>query len=236
MCDPSRPSCLSHVGLSSCICFMKHNDWSANDYSSDVITNDYGSESKIWPFRFWIRKVRVSLKQCFTTDEKFTDPTHDFRLPPHCKCDLCSSGMLRNVDWKLFTDDSRQNIGPILRVKGQGSVPWWRAQIWLLKRWLTLRALVAYTGRPLPLPLLAIWKPAAAASQRKLFWRMRSANMYHTWGTRNICFTFWSGNLSDSDRPTHILKNNIKADLLERECQVADWIQFTQESKWRWYR
>ena len=41
----------------------------------------------------------------------------DFRLPPRCKRDLRSSGILRGVDWQLVTDVSVQPIGPIF--KGQ---------------------------------------------------------------------------------------------------------------------
>ena len=39
---------------------------------------------------------------------------HDFRLPPLCKWDTSSSGMLPSLYWKLVTDVSGQPIGPIL--------------------------------------------------------------------------------------------------------------------------
>ena len=41
----------------------------------------------------------------------------DFRLPPWCRWDLRSSGILRSVEWQFCTDVSRQPIGPIF--KGQ---------------------------------------------------------------------------------------------------------------------
>ena len=45
----------------------------------------------------------------------------DFRLPPQCKWDLLSFGILRSVQWYLRADVSKQPIGPFLRgpaVKG----------------------------------------------------------------------------------------------------------------------
>jgi hypothetical protein len=36
---------------------------------------------------------------------------HDFRLPPRCKWDLRSSGLLLSVNWQLLTDMSRQTVG-----------------------------------------------------------------------------------------------------------------------------
>jgi len=42
---------------------------------------------------------------------------HDFRLPPQCKWDLLSSGMLRSVEWLSVTDVSEQSIRPMF--KGQ---------------------------------------------------------------------------------------------------------------------
>jgi hypothetical protein len=41
----------------------------------------------------------------------------DFRLPPRCKWDLRSSGMLLSVDWQLVTDVSCYISVPYLRIK-----------------------------------------------------------------------------------------------------------------------
>jgi hypothetical protein len=41
----------------------------------------------------------------------------DFRLPPRCRLDLLSSGILRSVECESFTDVSGQRIGPMF--KGQ---------------------------------------------------------------------------------------------------------------------
>jgi hypothetical protein len=37
----------------------------------------------------------------------------DFRLPPRCRWDLRSSGILRSVEWQFCTEVSGQPIGPI---------------------------------------------------------------------------------------------------------------------------
>jgi len=42
---------------------------------------------------------------------------HDFTLPPRCRWDLCSSAMLRSVDWQFLTYVSGQHVGAIF--KGQ---------------------------------------------------------------------------------------------------------------------
>jgi hypothetical protein len=53
-----------------------------------------------------------------TTSVKYSwEQVFDFRLAQRCKRDLRSSGMLREVDWYLSTDVSRQLIGPTF--KGQ---------------------------------------------------------------------------------------------------------------------
>jgi hypothetical protein len=42
---------------------------------------------------------------------------HGFRLPPRCKWDLRSSGVLLSVNWQLLTDMSRQTVGHTCKQK-----------------------------------------------------------------------------------------------------------------------
>jgi hypothetical protein len=61
----------------------------------------------------------VPLLHITTTERQFT--SRDFRLPPPCRQNLRSTGMLCSVEWQFCTDVSGQPIDPIF--KGQDLDP-----------------------------------------------------------------------------------------------------------------
>jgi hypothetical protein len=54
----------------------------------------------------------------------------DFRLLTRCRWRLCSSGILRGVEWWFYTDVSGQPIGPIFK----GQVDFWRSDRYVVPK------------------------------------------------------------------------------------------------------
>lgn len=57
-----------------------------------------------------IRCYKTKIHAC--TMLLLRNTVRDFRLPPRCKWDLCSSAILRSVDWYLVTDESLRIFWP----------------------------------------------------------------------------------------------------------------------------